>query len=264
MDKRTRHGEILRILEAEDHADSVDLAERLGISDITVRRDFRELEAEGSLRRVHGGAIRATGRAQDRPFEVRQHTQTDAKAAIAAAAAELVVNGDAIALDVGSTIALMVDQLGHARDLTIVTASLRTAWAVANSRQLQRPVRLIVPGGVVADNELSLVGNSTIEHIRQLRVDMAFLGVGGLNTRAGLTDFNLDDAEVKRALVDSAKHIVVLADSTKLGAEQFVQVAEIGKVNQLITDPDADPSTVNELEQSGINVTIAQPKAPGS
>lgn len=259
MGKQTRHGEILHILQAEHRIDGAELAERLNVSEITVRRDLQELEAVGSLRRVHGGAIHTVGRALDRPFEVRTQTSLQSKSAIAAAAAQMVENGDAIALDVGSTVARMVDQLSGVTNLTIVTASLRTAWEVANSKKLQRPFRLIVSGGVVTDDEMSMVGQSAIEHFRKLRVDTAFLGVGGVNAAAGLTDFNLEDAEIKRVLVESARQVVVLADSSKLGTEQFVQVAELAAIDVVITDTGATPEALAELRAAGVTVTVVEP-----
>lgn len=259
MDKRSRHSEILRILKAEHRVDNVPLAERLDVSEITIRRDLQEMEAAGWLRRMHGGAIHTTGRARDHPFDVRMRSRLPAKMAIAAAAARLVDGDDAIALDVGSTVALMVDRLVGIPNLTIVTASLRVAWDVANSKALLRPLRLILAGGLVTDNELSVIGQSATEDIRKLRVDTTFLGVGGVSATAGLTDFNLADAEVKRGLVDSARQVVVLADSSKLDTEQFVQVAELRDVDLLITDTDAPPEVIDELRAAGLDVTLVKP-----
>lgn len=257
--KGGRHDAILEALEASGTVEVTTLAKQLGVSEITVRRDLLELEAAGYLRRVHGGAMRTTGRAFDRPYLVRERQDTATKRAIAAAAARLVKSGDAIALDSGTTVLNMVEFLGGLANLTLVTANLRTAWTVANSRTLLRPFRLIVSGGVVREDELSMVGASALSHYRKMRVDIAFIGVGGVNAKAGITDYNLDDAELKRVLVESARRVVILADRSKLGNENFAQVAELSEIDMLITDSGADPVLVKGLRDAGVEVQQVDP-----
>jgi DeoR/GlpR family transcriptional regulator of sugar metabolism len=252
--KSDRQRAVLEILDADGRVDVPSLAETLEVSEITARRDLIELEEAGYLRRVHGGAVRTTGRAFDRPYRVRENQRTASKQAIAAAAVALVNDGDAIALDVGTTVLQMVDQLSAPANLTIVTANLRTAWVVANSRTLRRPFRLIVSGGVVREHELSMVGYSAISHFETMRVDIAFLGVGGISLKAGLTDYNLEDAELKRVLVGSARQVVVLADSTKIGQENFAQIGDLRSVDLLITDTGARTADVAAFEAAGLNV----------
>jgi DeoR/GlpR family transcriptional regulator of sugar metabolism len=254
--KSERQRRVLEMLDVDGRVDVPELARVLGISEITVRRDLIELETAGYLRRVHGGAVRTVGRAFDRPYRVREGADLGVKRAIAAAAARQVADGDAIALDTGSTVLQLVDQLGEPANLTIVTANLRTAWAVANSRTLRRPFRLIVSGGVVREDELSMTGYSAITHFEQMRTDVAFLGVGGISVSAGLTDFNLEDAELKRVLVSSSRRVIVLADSGKIGQENFVQVAHLRAADLLITDDGARPADVAALRQSGLSVEL--------
>jgi DeoR/GlpR family transcriptional regulator of sugar metabolism len=257
--KSERHEALLSIVNEAGRVEVVELAQRLGVSEITARRDLLELEADGFLRRVHGGAVPVSGRSSERPFRVREQQQSAGKEAIAKAAAKMVNSGDAIALDVGSTVLHMIDHLGHAANLTIVTANLRTAWAVANSRTLMRPFRLIVSGGVVREDELSMTGESALAHFRKMRVDIAFLGVAGVDPRAGVTDFNLDDVEIKRHLVESARKTVVLADHTKLGEVNFAQVADLHQLDLLITDTQAPRDQVDELRRAGLEIMQAKP-----
>lgn len=259
--KSERQRRVLEMLDADGRVEVPELARVLAVSEITARRDLVELEAAGYLRRVHGGAVRTVGRAFDRPYRVRESADIAVKQAIAWAAAAHVADGDAIALDTGSTVLQMVDQLSEPANLTIVTANLRTAWAAANSRVLRRPFRLIVSGGLVREDELSMVGYSAIAHFEQMRADIAFLGVGGISVTAGLTDFNLEDAELKRVLVSSARRVIVLADSGKLGQENFVQVAHLRAVDLLITDDGARPSDLTALREAGLRVEVVP--APG-
>lgn len=257
--KSERHEALLAIVNGTGRVEVAELARRLGVSEITARRDLLELEAGGFLKRVHGGAVPVGGRSSERPFHVRDLQQAGAKEAIARAAASMVESGDAIALDVGSTVLHMIEHLGHAANLTLVTANLRTAWAVANSRSLMRPFRLIVSGGVVREDEMSMTGESALAHYRKMRVDIAFLGVAGVDAAAGLTDFNLEDAELKRHLVESARKTVVLADHTKLGAVNFAQIADVRQLDLLITDVGADPEQVRALQEAGLAVQLVGP-----
>lgn len=254
--KNQRHDRIMEILQADGRVEVADLSQRLDVSEMTTRRDLLELEGLGALRRVHGGAVRELGRAFEPAYRSRTQQAVTSKQAIAAAASRYVEDGDAIALDVGSTVLPMVDELVGRSNLTIVTSNLRIAWAVANNHALERSVRLIISGGVVRADELNMTGSSAQANYRSMRVDTAFIGVGGINIGAGVTDYNLEDAELKRVLVDSARKVIALADSTKLGVETFAQVAELGRISKLITDDQADPDIVKTLRDAGLDVEI--------
>lgn len=104
------------------------------------------------------------------------------------------------------------------------------------------------------DGELSMTGQSAVEHFSKMRADIAFLGVAGISTSAGLTDFNLEDAELKRVLVESARKVVVLGDATKIGQETFAHVADLADVDVLITTDDADPGEIAAIKEMGVDV----------
>lgn len=252
--KAKRHDQLLELLVENEAASVSELASRLGVSEVTMRRDLLQLEADGYLKRVHGGAVRAGGRSFGRPYRLREGSAVQRKQAIAAAAAELVCSGDAIALDGGSTVTLMINYLGHVNNLTIVTANLRTAWEVSQARALAKPLKLIIAGGSVRPDELSVSGMSALEQCRNLRVDMAFIGVAGVEVHAGFTDYDYDDAAVKRAIIQGARRVVALADSSKIGVQTLAVVADLPQVDLLITDDAADPSAVVGLEQAGLHV----------
>ena len=254
--KNQRHQRVLEILEAAGRVEVAELSRVLGVSEMTTRRDLLELESTGALRRIHGGAVRTIGRAFEPAYRTRAQQAVEKKKLIAAAAAEYVSDGDAIALDVGSTVLPMVDELVGRANLTIVTSNLRIAWAVANNHALERSVRLIISGGVVRADELNMTGTSAVANYRTMRVDTAFIGVGGLNAAAGGTDYNLEDAVLKRVLVDSARKVIVLADSSKLGHETFAQAAELDRIDLLITDDDADAAVIAELRNAGLDVQL--------
>lgn len=255
--KNRRHEHILDLLQSRGRVDVSELSRLLDVSEMTTRRDLLALESLGSLRRVHGGAVRELGRSFEPGYRSRSQHALAHKKAIAAAAAELVTDGDAIALDVGSTVLQMVDQLVGRSGLSIVTSNLRVAWSVANNHALERSVRLILAGGVVRADELNMTGSSAQENYRRLRVDTAFIGVGGVNVAAGLTDYNLEDAELKQVLVNSARRVIVLADSSKLDHETFAHVADLHQVDMLVTDETADGAVVERLREAGLQVVVA-------
>jgi len=260
MTKHERHRRIIEALDGGGSINVVDLADQFGVSEMTVRRDLRELEATGLLRRVHGGAVRRLGRAYEPPFYLRSEQDPGPKAAIGRAAAELVQPGDAIAIDTGTTCLEAVRALQRTRreQLTVVTASLRVAGEIASSFALDQDLRLIVAGGIVRPGELSLVGAATREFARAMHLDKALIGVGGIDADKGCSEFNVEDAEVKQRFIESAKQVIVLADSTKLGQICFAAVCPIEVVDTLVTDAEADPDQVAAFEAAGVDVVIAE------
>lgn len=256
--KRDRQSEIVGLLDAEGLLTVTELGQRFDVSEMTIRRDLLELETAGLVRRVHGGATRLLGRAYEPPFRMRQASALATKQALAKAAAAMIAEGDAIGLDVGSTVLEMVPEFVDVDNLTVVTASLRVAQRVAELHALEHSVRLIVTGGVTRADELSLTGQSAIEYYRSIRLDKAFISVGGISDDGTATEFNLEDAEVKRALIQASQEVVVLADSSKFGQTGFAHVTDLRRVSCLITDSGIDEATKRSLTAAGVNVKIVE------
>lgn len=259
MSKHERQRRIIETIDGGGSLNVIDLSAALGVSEMTVRRDLRELESAGLLRRIHGGAVRQLGRAYEPPLQLRSGRDAGPKAAIGRAAAGLIQPGDAIAIDTGSTCqqaarALQRLERGH---LTVVTASLRVAGEIASSFVLDQDLRLIVAGGIVRPGELSMTGALTRTVIRSMHVDKALIGVGGIDVVEGCSEFNVADTEVKQQFIESAKQVIVLADSTKLGQVCFASVCPIERVDVLVTDSAADPKVVAALGAAGVSVVIA-------
>jgi DeoR/GlpR family transcriptional regulator of sugar metabolism len=248
---------ILEQLQEEGTVIVADLCERFGVSDMTIRRDLRDLDREGLLRRIHGGAVSNLGRGYEPPFTLRTAELIDEKRAIGARAAEMIRDGDTIGLDFGSTTLEIVRALEGTRDLTIVTGSLSIANEVVASMSLDSNVRLVLTGGVLRSRELSMIGNWAEEAYQRFHVDKAFIGVGALSLENGLTDYNLEDAEVKLALIKSARRSIVVVDHTKLGRTKFASVAPLSAIETLITDDKAPDDIIQSLREMDINVVIA-------
>ena len=231
------------------------VAEHFGVTTETVRRDLAVLERAGMLRRVHGGAVPVGALAVVEPgLGERRSTRTDAKRRIAAAALTLTppAHGSLI-LDGGSSTAALAELLPGDRPMVTATNSVPIAARLAGSPG----ITLHVLGGRVRGITQSAVGESTVAALAELRADVVFLGTNGISAGHGFSTPDEAEAAVKRAMARAAQRVVVLADSSKLDREHLVRFATVEDVDVLVTDDEADPAVVAELESQGIEVLVA-------
>ncbi len=254
MNAIARRQKILELVESRQSVTVTELCQTLDVSEVTIRRDLRHLSAQQLVRRVHGGAVSSRGRNYEPPIIIRATTNQKQKEAIARAAAELVDEGDSIALDIGTTTLALAHALVGISNLTIITASLPIANVLADAPSS----RLILTGGILRRQEHSMVGHVAIRTYRDFNLDKAFIGVGGVDLRAGLTEYNLEDTVVKQAMIDRARQIVVLADSSKIGRTCFASVALLEFVDTLVTDSGTPKEFADELRARGIEVISAE------
>ncbi len=215
-----------------------DLTQRLGVSDMTIRRDLEVLARSGLIEKVHGGAVLPGAPSSHEPgFEAKSGLEQPAKAAIARAAAELVTPGSAIGLSAGTTTFALAERLVGIPGLTIVTNSIRVVNVFDG--QLAGPpgggTSLVMTGGFRTPSD-ALVGPIADLTIRSLHLDMLFLGCHGIDPAAGLTTPNLAEAETNRAFVQAARKVTVIADHTKWGIVGLSSFADLDDVDTLITD----------------------------
>jgi len=196
-----RREHILKEIEKATTVTVADLAAALGVSLMTIRRDLAELEKEGLVRRIHGGALSNEHRAYEPPLALRATQSSVAKQLIGKTAAQLVADGESLALDIGSTTLEVAKNLLACHNLTIITPSLHIANLFVN----QPDVRLILPGGIVRPGEASLVGGLALQAFEGIFVDRLFLGVGCIDATAGLTEYNWEDAQIKQVMIKSAR-----------------------------------------------------------
>ena len=249
------------IIELVQESGSKTVAELCGlfnVSEMTIRRDLRDLDREGVIRRVHGGAVSSLGRSYEPPYTIRSTRNAETKRAIGRKAAELIVDGDSIALDVGTTILEIAQALHGKHNLTIITASLPIANEIVSNLSLTSEVRLILTGGIVRSGELSMIGNIAAQTYDEFHVDKAFIGVGGISLEDGLTEYNLEDAMVKKPLIQNAHQRIVAADSSKIGRTTFTSIAPLSMVDTLITDSHIPAETLGRLEALGIEVLVVE------
>lgn len=254
-DRRTK---IIEIVQQSGSMTVAELCDLFDVSEMTIRRDLRDLDREGVLRRVHGGAVSSLGRSYEPPYTVRSTRNAEIKRAIGLKAAELIVDGDSIALDVGTTTLEITQALQGKHNLTIITASLPIANEIVSNLSLTSEVRLILTGGIIRSGELSMIGNIAAQTYADFHVDKAFIGVGGISEEDGLTEYNLEDAIVKKPMIQNAQQRIVVADSTKIGRTTFTAFAPLSMVDTLITDSKIPAEALSRLEALGIEVLVVE------
>jgi DeoR/GlpR family transcriptional regulator of sugar metabolism len=244
---------IVDILSREPFVDVNRLAHLLRTSPATIRRDLQALAARGIITRTHGGASLADKSSIHEPAYVsRLNQQAAEKRAIALAASRYIRDGDVIVLDVGTTTLELAKSLNHHRNLTVFTASLPIALALA-----QTEVAIVLVGGALRKRELSIAGPVAVQTIGNFHFDKFFLGVAGVSAVYGLTDFGIEDIEIKRLFIARSKQVFALADHTKLDRVSVANVCALNAVGCLITDATADASHVSDLRSAGLTVHLA-------
>ncbi|MFK4089117.1 DeoR/GlpR family DNA-binding transcription regulator [Kribbella sp. NPDC020789] len=255
MRSAERHQTIIDRLRGGNRISVQELVEATESSDMTIRRDLDFLAAQGVLKRVHGGAVPAMPTGVEPPYSLRTQEAVAAKRAIARAAVAHLADGETIVLDSGTT-ALEVARLLQQRAVTVMPLSLRVAQELADAPR----VRLLVPGGEARKGELSLIGPLTVASLRALRFDVAVLSPCAFSLEAGLTAFDLGDAEVKQAALSVAARSIVLADGAKWDRAALAYVCPAERPDLIITDPSAPEDQRTLLAQRGTLVEVADPE----
>ncbi|SEE08108.1 DeoR/GlpR family DNA-binding transcription regulator [Ruania alba] len=256
-----RRAQVLEAVRARGAVSVTDLSEALGVSAMTIRRDLDALAREGHLDKVHGGATtRRSASAEEVGFDLKARRERAEKDAIAALAAGLVHPGMAIGLSAGTTTWALARRLRTIPRLTVVTNSLRIADLLHGPPLPGEvdPAEVVLTGGVRTASD-ALVGPVAVSALEQLHCDLVFLGVHGMDARAGLTTPNLLEAQTDRALVASGRSAVVLADHTKWGTVGLTRILPLAEVDHLITDDGLAPEAVAALREVVAEVHLAPP-----
>ncbi|MET0135367.1 MAG: DeoR/GlpR family DNA-binding transcription regulator [Kibdelosporangium sp.] len=246
----------LRLVRETERISLNELAERLGVSLMTVRRDLDELQAQGLVQRVRGGAVSLAAPAEEAGFAARQQWQSATKQRIGAGAAELVQPGQTVLLDAGTTTAALAGSLIARAPLTVAVLSLQAAERLAD----KPGIRLLILGGESRPGERSLVGHLTLRMLEELWFDCFLMSIGAIHRELGWSEFSLEDATVKQHARCRADKTIVAADSTKLGVRAFAQVADLADVDTFVTDdpgPGSAQETLNDIRDAGVRVVLA-------
>ncbi|MFN8193750.1 MAG: DeoR/GlpR family DNA-binding transcription regulator [Nocardioidaceae bacterium] len=230
-----------------------DLAQRFDVSIETIRRDLLALEERGLLRRVFGGARSAGGRTTEPSFEERAVLHLTAKQAMARLAAGLIGAGDSVFMDIGTSVA----EVARALPVDLPCRVLTNSMLVANELVDRPQAEVTVSGGRLRRGDLALSGPDAQRFFEGYYADRVFLGSGGVDPVAGLTDFHTDEIAVRRVLITHATERFVLADSSKLGLVALGKVCDISELTGVITDDGADPAVIEALRGARVEVLVA-------
>lgn len=253
MNKRERQEAIATAVQASGRVRVTELSDRAGVSEMTVRRDLEEMEAQGLLLRVHGGAVSTVSRSFEPGFAVRAQKDVEAKERIGAATADLIRDAETLILDAGTTTLHVARALRPDLHVRVMALSLHIAAILAD----QPGVTLMIPGAQVRPYEHSFIGGMTTRTFEQLTFDTVVLTSGGVDVEAGVTEYEFDDAETKRAALRSARRTIVVADASKLGAVAFAKLCPIEQVDTVVTDSRASAEQVAALRAAGVAVIVA-------
>ena len=245
--RSARQRDILKTLQQTRQVDVTELAQRFGVTGMTIRRDLAELDEAGQLHRVHGGATIRRAPA----YGSRASIQAGEKAAIARVVAELVDPGAAIGIDSGTTCHAVAAELAHRSDLTVVTNALHAAMTVREGGS-----RVIVLGGLLTP-ELSLVNPGTAQQPPQVHLDLLILGCGGLSIDRGITYFDLTEVEVRRMLAGLADRVVVAADHSKFDHKKAMVLGPLDLIDVLVTDRTPPEPLRTALAAAHVDVVVA-------
>jgi DeoR/GlpR family transcriptional regulator of sugar metabolism len=230
-----------------------ELSQRFDVSEVTIRRDLRELASQGALRLAHGGAVMAAPAPPEPPVVQRMSRAESCKECIGRAAAKLVSDGDSVFIGSGSTTAHVARHLADRRDLTVVTNALNVATELSTARG----VTVVVTGGMMRASELSLVGHIAEQSLREVRVDKVIMGMQAISLAEGMTNDYLPEVMTDRTIIEMAPELIVVADHTKFGKVASAYVAPVERVTTLVTESETDPETLARLEEMGIRVIVA-------
>jgi DeoR/GlpR family transcriptional regulator of sugar metabolism len=242
---------ILAALKLYGQVVAKELSETFGVSEDTVRRDLRDMAAEGLLQRVHGGALPASPAAAD--FAQRQQISAAGKSAIARKAAGLILPGQVVILDGGTTCVELARHLPTTLHATVVTHSPSVAVELVRHPGIE----VVLFGGRLFKHSIVAVGAAAIEAIGHIRADIYFMGVTGVHPVAGLSTGDLEEAYVKRALASRAAEVVVLASAEKINAASAYVVAEITTANTIIIERETPKASIDALAALGIKILRA-------
>lgn len=233
-----------------------DLSDRLGVSEVSIRRDLQILEDMRLLKRVHGGAVAIPDQTVGEALSTRWYQNLEQKEHIGRVAAALIQRGDRLIIDSGTTplqVARHIPpELLASGNLTVITASLPIARELGS----HPGVHLILLGGVYLSAYDLVIGPQTIDNLRNLHADKLFLGTDGLTFTQGITTANVLEAEVDRAMVHASSEVIVVSDSSKIGVIGLVTIMPLTEIDKLVTDSDAPRDFVEELREQGVEVTL--------
>lgn len=251
MNAFERKRRIMELLDKNESVEVVELTRLFSISKVTARNDLDDLESRGLLVRTHGGAVPAEKRDLVRLVSNTLNENSDGKRRICAAAARMVLPGQNIIIDSGSTTVHLAPLLA-AMPITVITNSVLVVQELIGAEAVQ----LIVAGGLLRRPSMSLMGVHARHSFEEVRADLLFLGASGVTAEQGITCSNIIEADTKKAMIRSVTKVCLLVDATKFGKVSLAKICDWDSIDFLVTDA-IDAATRADLEAHGVQVIVA-------
>jgi DeoR/GlpR family transcriptional regulator of sugar metabolism len=252
MQTKNRRKSVLEALQKNKSVSISDLAEQLDVSSITIRRDLNRLAEQGIVTLIYGGAVLNEGTAAIASVMVRERRSQTEKSHIAAFCAELIKESNSVYIDGGSTTKNIAEAVMDRKNIVVLSHSLAVMNVLANAKDIQ----LISVPGVYMGAKKGFYGQLALDFISNFQLDIAFLGVSGLDIENGITGPDLDDAQIKRILIKKAKRKVIAVDHTKIGKKCFVKACDIRDIDILVTDKQADKKIIEKIRRMDVEVVL--------
>ncbi|MAS34484.1 MAG: DeoR family transcriptional regulator [Anaerolineaceae bacterium] len=230
----------------------IELSNYFDVSDITIRRDLKELAEKGLIRREHGGAIYPVDMPDEPPVIQRMLQNKTNKERIARAAASLIKDNETVFIGSGSTATYVARHLTTRQNLTVITNAVNIAHELASTDG----VTIIVLGGMLRASELSMVGHITEQALQEVRMDKVIIGVKALSIKAGITNDYLPEVVTDRKILEMGSELILVADYTKFGKVASAYIAPVNRITTLVTDRQADTTMLDEMRTMGIEVIV--------
>jgi DeoR family glycerol-3-phosphate regulon repressor len=229
------------------------LAETLGVTLQTVRRDVQRLAEQGLVRRFHGGVRMPSSTIENIAHPQRETLNADGKARIARAVAAEVPNNCSLILNIGTTTEAIAKALLHHQGLRVITNNLNVAAILSGNPDCE----VIVTGGVVRPRDRGIVGEAAVDFIRQFRVDIALIGISGIEPDGTLRDFDYREVKVAQTIIEHAREVWLAADHTKFNRPAMVELATLSQIDRLFTDAPTPEPFPALLQEAAVECTVA-------
>lgn len=251
----SRRIKIMDELNKKGQVDVKKLSKTLGVSEVTIRNDLGQLEKKHMLVRARGGAMKVSQNfvGVDYPLSDKQKKHLHEKSEIGKKAASLIEDGNTIIIDSGSTTFELAKNLEKLNDITVITSALNVATHLADAKN----INVIVTGGSLRPNSLSLVGILAEKSFRDYFCDKLFLGVDGFDINHGISTPNLEEAHLNQIMIGISKEVIVVTDSSKFHRRGFALISPVSEIDTVVTDNGISPIDKAKLENLGIKVVIA-------
>lgn len=248
IERRTK---TLDLLNSNGQVSVTELSRIFKVSEVTIRNDLAHLEKKGLLIKTRGGGIKTQRVSIDQHLNEKAKICSKEKQAIGKKAASLINDGDTVIIDSGTTTLEVAKNLKDIKNLTVVTNALNIASQLINEQ-----IRLILLGGLLRNESLSLIGSIPETSIKNFYCDKLFVGVDGIDSKSGIFTPNPEEAELNRLMIEASKEVIVVADSTKFKRKSFAFIAPMTRVDYIITDSKIPEDELRNLRSIGVNTII--------